>query len=81
MLFKLLFAVVVAKALSSPVGTTNLDPGVSNYLSVKNNYGAPNPPWVAGAHPGWYYGNDHPPTSYLSLRGVLIPSLPPLSLA
>lgn len=27
-------------------------------LSLGNFYGAPNPPWTAGSHPGWYFG-DH----------------------
>ena len=29
-------------------------------LSSDNCFNAPTPPWEAGCHPGWYFGNGHP---------------------
>ncbi|KAF7318978.1 hypothetical protein HMN09_00233800 [Mycena chlorophos] len=35
------------------------------------HYNAPNPPWVAGATPGWYYGKGSPDGILCILEGLL----------
>ncbi|KAJ7064964.1 hypothetical protein C8F01DRAFT_1128939 [Mycena amicta] len=36
-------------------------------LLVPPHYNSPNPPWVAGSQPGWYYGQGSPPEGILCI--------------
>ncbi|GLB35171.1 putative fruit-body specific protein a [Lyophyllum shimeji] len=60
-------AVVILAVVANPL-TINID--LSSVLEVDlsdgNRYGAPNAPWSANAHPGWYYGIH--PESHRHLR-------------
>ncbi|KAF9526070.1 hypothetical protein CPB83DRAFT_858613 [Crepidotus variabilis] len=60
MRFSTLFA-VTALAVSSVFAEPQLSLTalIGFNVDVNNHYGAPYPPWVPGALPGWYYG-DHP---------------------
>lgn len=62
MRFAALFAAasIAASGVTASPLSINLDVGnlLGFDLSASNHYGAPHPPWVPQAYPGWYVG-DH----------------------
>ena len=55
-------AIALSGVVASPGQTARDVASVVDYnLSAETKYNAPTPPWQAGSHPGWYYGNGKPP--------------------
>ncbi|KAG6812619.1 hypothetical protein H0H92_001838 [Tricholoma furcatifolium] len=51
-------SIAVSGVMASPL-TVSLDAtSIFGDLSSSNYYGAPTPPWEAGANPGWYFGSS-----------------------
>ncbi|KAF7316272.1 hypothetical protein MIND_00145900 [Mycena indigotica] len=67
MRFTTAFAALTVLATGASVSAQNAtftvtSNSISNALLLTApHYGAPNPPWVVGANPGWYYGSGTPP--------------------
>jgi len=49
---------VTATPLSNRETDVEVTVAIGFNLTVQNSYGAPIPPWVAGALPGWYDGQS-----------------------
>ncbi|KAJ7621256.1 hypothetical protein FB45DRAFT_992290 [Roridomyces roridus] len=63
MRFTTVFTALAAFAVGSVSNAQFSGESITNALTLtaQNHYGSPNPPWVFGAKPGWYYGKGTPP--------------------
>ncbi|KAF7377587.1 hypothetical protein MSAN_00181400 [Mycena sanguinolenta] len=74
MRFTLLFSAIcfLASGVFAAVPNIPEDLKAVSSLTQQNCYGAPIPPWLPGAYPGWYYGQpDCAPSGLTCIVGVV----------